>query len=210
MASQAFGQSVKLAGWNPPDYGGAHTYHIYHTMFHHDYNILANGTQLLHVDNSSFTPGKPDLTFHAGTDKNAPVVSVCKFGHFWQTFKVGFGDPKNPNNVVWEDLASTSLMQSKYRVEVTISSKSGGDRRSYLWKNSLFGHDLRLIDEKTGAVVAMFNSNLFSFRKSGRFEIYKSYDPDFDLMALTTGLGLAEKQRRREAASGGGGGDGGG
>ncbi|RMJ26889.1 hypothetical protein PHISP_02258 [Aspergillus sp. HF37] len=184
-------------------------YDIYHTLLHYDYNVFFNGSQLLHVDNSMFTRGKLDLSFHAGADKTAPVVSVCKILHFSRHFKVGFGDPgPSPNAVAWEDLAAQNLMASKYRVEMTIerdsleNESSSGDRRrrSFLWKCPIFSHDMKLFDEKTETVVALFNScsSLFNLRKAGRIEIYQSYGPDFDLMVLTTALGLAEDLRRFE------------
>lgn len=188
--------------WNTSN---SHTYHIYHTLFHHDYNIFVDETQLLHVDNSTFTPKKPDLTFHAGADNNAPVVSVCKFQHFSRHMKIGLGDPKYPNDVAWEDLKSKSVMSLKYRMEVTVN----GARKSFIWKRSMFGEDLRLSDEETNDEVARFNSTFFSFTKSGRLEVQRSYGPGFDLMVLTTALGLAEKHRREESnaagAAGGGG-----
>ena len=175
-------------------------------MFRYKYNILANGKQLLHADNSSFTPGKPDLTFHSGADKNGPVVSVCKFLHFSRHLKIGLGDPNFPNDVVWEGLTAENLMLNKYRIEMTI----GGKRRSFLWKLSVFSHDSKLVDEQTQAVIAMFHSSHFSLKKTGRLEIYKTYGSDFELMVLTSALALAERRRRRESGGAGSGGDGGG
>lgn len=210
MASQAFIQSANIVGWDPPesDLSGTRLYEIDHTMFRYDYNVSVNGRQLLHADNSSFTPKKPDLTIHAGADNNAPVVSVCKFSHFSRHFKIGFGDPTAPNDVVWESVTPQGLTGRKFRIEVTIANGNSGDRRSFLWNRSAFSRDFKLIDEQTQAVVAKFSNSSFGLMKTGRLEIYKSYGSDFNLMVLSTTLGLAEKQRRQQNSSRGDGGGG--
>ncbi|KAJ5273859.1 hypothetical protein N7478_008984 [Penicillium angulare] len=50
-------------------------YSITHSLFRHDYEIIsANGKPNYHVNNSHLTPGKPDLTFHVGSDAKGPIA----------------------------------------------------------------------------------------------------------------------------------------
>ncbi|KAF7594390.1 hypothetical protein BBP40_009371 [Aspergillus hancockii] len=199
-------------------------YHVYHTIFHHDYNVTSTDKiPLFYVDNSSFTPKKPDLTFHAGADKKAPIAGVSKFLHFSRHVKLGLGDPQNVNNVEWEDLVCQNLRQNTYRWQMTIRDDYGTERRSFLWKRthsvavegssaSIWSNrNFKLVDEQTGRVVAIFTSSAFkSVKKSGKLQIDPNYGREFDLMVLITGLSVYEKQRRRENSSNGGGGGGGG
>lgn len=199
-------------------------YHVYHTMFHHDYTVLSTDkTPLFYIDNSSFTPKKPDLTFHAGIDKNAPVVGVSKFLHFSRHMKLGLGDPQNINTVEWEDLVSQNFKHNKYRWQMTVRGVSGAERRAFMWKRThsvavegssasiWSSRNFKLVDEKTGQIVAIFTSSAFkSVKKSGKLQISSNYGHEFDLMVLITVLSLYEKQRRRENSRNGGGGGGGG
>lgn len=188
-------------------------FNIYHTFFNHHYSIhTADKRLLLYVDNSLWTPGKPDLTFHAGPDNKAPVVAACKFIHFSRGIRVGFGDLKDPNSVTWEELSCQNVVRaSKYRIDFTIRDDSGSSRRSFLWTRAMFTHDHDLVDEQTGETIAQFDNSAFSLSKTGKLYIHKHYGQDFELMVLTTAIGLIEKHRRRQSGGGGGGGgDGGG
>lgn len=200
--------------FNPgfPNSGSSRLFNIYHTLFSHHYSIhTADKRLLLYVDNSLWTPGKPDLTFHAGPDDRARVVAACKFIHFSRDFRVGLGDPQDPNGMTWEELSCQNLLRaSKYRLEVTITSGGGASRRPFLWKRTALSHDHELIDEQTGETVAQFDNSTFSISKTGKLYIHKDYGRDFELMVLATAIGMIEKQRRRQSGGGGGGGDGGG
>lgn len=200
--------------WDFPDLDkGSRVYQIQRSMLHHDYMVTSpNGEQVLHADNSSFTPGKPDLTFHRGADDQAPVVSVCKFAHFSRHFKVGLGDPQSPNAVEWGDVECQNWRQTKYALQMPLDAGNGMKVHGFLWKQSSLGDDAHIIDDRTGATVAVFNSASFSLRKVGTLGIQVNYGRDFELMVLTTGIALFEKQRRAKTAAvaGGGGGGGGG
>ncbi|GAB1196158.1 hypothetical protein APSETT444_005425 [Aspergillus pseudonomiae] len=200
-------------------------FHVYHTIWHNDYTVTSDDkAPLFFVDNSSFTPKKPDLTFHAGADKKAPIVGVSKFLHFSRHIKVGLGDPQSINHVEWEDLVSQNIRCNKYRWQMTVRGASGAERRSFMWKRThsvavqgssatkWSSRNFKLVDEQTGQIVAIFTSTAFkSVKKSGKLQIDSAnYGEEFDLMVLITGLSLYEKQRRRDNNHGGGGGGGGG
>jgi hypothetical protein len=156
------------------------------------------------VRSSSFTIGKPDLTYHAGETDQAPIAAVCKFINFSRHCKVGFGDSNDPN-IIWEDLKRYKL-KNHYRIEMTL-----GIRKAFVWKrtnHTPIGEDMpsmlstknfKLIDEQTEELVAVYvNNGAKSWEKCGKFQINVDYGAQFDVMVLITGLSLLEKERRRE------------
>lgn len=186
---------------------------ICHTKWKNNYKVhSADETQLLFADNSSFTPGKPDLTFHSGSDDKGPVVAVSKFVHFSRSIRIGLGDPANPNGMKWEELSCPNILRSsKYRMEITIPDGYGGFcRRSFVWKCPTFKTDYDLVDEETGESIAHFDNSFFSLSKDGKLYIYKSYGQAFELMVITANIALIERRRRANSAAAAGGGGGGG
>lgn len=165
---------------------------------------------------------KPDLSVHAGSSAEAPVLAVCKFLNFSRHFKVGLGNPDTPNSVNWEDLVSLSHLHARYRFQMSLHSEYGVERRAFIWKSthsvgvgdtkpSMFSwRNYKLVDEATDRLVAVFTNSLWGYTKSGKLEIYANYGQEFELMVIVTALALFERQRRRDHRSSGGGGGGGG
>ncbi|EAW10923.1 uncharacterized protein ACLA_065570 [Aspergillus clavatus NRRL 1] len=217
-------QSSALQHTIPPNQSSpARLYHIYNSLWRHDYNVsTGDKAPLYHVNNSSLTPKKPDLTIHAGTSISAPVVAVCKFLHFSRHFKVGLGDPQSPNSVTWEDLVCLSFVHVRYRFQMTVDTGNGIERRPFVWKHTysvgvgdtkpslLTWRNFKLVDEATDQLIAVFTSNSWGYKKSGKLELHANFGQEFDLMVIITGLALYERQRRQRASSSGGGGGGGG
>ncbi|KAE8377467.1 hypothetical protein BDV26DRAFT_213862 [Aspergillus bertholletiae] len=216
---ESFDGSLLRCGSNP------RLFHVYHTLWHNDYTVTSDDkSPLFFVEKSCFTPKKPDLTFHAGTDKNAPTVGVSKFLHFSRHIKVGLGDPQSINQVEWEDLVAQNIRCNRYRWQMTVRGAFGAERRSFMWKRThavavegssatkWSSRNFKLLDEQTNKIVAIFTSSAFkSVKKSGKLQIDSTnYGEEFDLMVLITGLSLYEKQRRRDNNHGSGGGGGGG
>ena len=79
---------------------------------------------------SSWRPGKPDITLHAGTDKTAPIAGVC-WTHRRQD-ELGLGDPNMPHAVVWEKMH----MEGRLHVRFTFEATVGGERRPFEWKQT--------------------------------------------------------------------------
>lgn len=198
-------------------------YHIYHSLIRRDYTVTdANKTPLYLVDNSTWTPHKPDLTVHAGTDNKAPVVAVSKFVRFSRHCKIGLGDPADANNILWEDLLCDGFCHGKFRWQMSMGSGDAFSRPAFIWKRthhvgvgqsspSVFATgNYKLVDEHTEQVLAVYTSSSHkSLEKSGKLEILVDYGQDFDVMALTTTLTLVEKNRRRNQARAAGGAGGG-
>lgn len=203
-------------------------YHVYRTFFKHDYTVTAaDKSPLYFADNSTWTPKKPDLTFHEGTDDKAPIVASSNFLKFSRHCKVGLGDPNDVSNATWEDLLGEGYSHGKYSWQMLLDKDCVPNRYSFIWKRTsnvgvndtrpskLSTDNFKLVDEQTGQVLAAYStSNHKSVDKAGKLEIYPDYGRDFELMTIATILSIVERHRRRNqrraAAAGGGGGGGGG
>ncbi|KAJ6043023.1 uncharacterized protein N7446_001219 [Penicillium canescens] len=201
----------------PPTAPSSRLFHVYHRRRKLDFAIsTAEKNPLAYVRCSTFTIGKPDLTYHAGETEDAPITAVCKFINFSRHCKVGLGNPDDPN-IAWEDLTRHKLT-THYRFEITLDT---GERRAFIWKRTntvgigeekpskISSKNFKLQDEQTEELVAVYlNNGMKSRKKSGKFQINVDYGAVFDTMVIITGLGLLEKERRRarsqEGAAGGG------
>ncbi|OGE47211.1 hypothetical protein PENARI_c055G03588 [Penicillium arizonense] len=210
--------SAELSIYNdvPPITPSSRLFHVYHRRRKLDFAIFtAEKVPLAYVRCSTFTVGKPDLTYHAGETEDAPITAVCKFINFSRHCKVGLGNPNDPN-VAWEDLTRHKLT-THYRFEIALNS---GERRAFVWKRTnsvgigeekpskIGSKNFKLQDERTAELVAVYlNNGTKSWKKSGKFQINVDYGAAFDTMVFITGLGLLEKERRRarsqEGAAGG-------
>lgn len=184
-------------------------YSITHSLWRHDYEVA--GTHVFHVDNSAFQPGKPDLTFHAGRDTNAPIAGVCKFRHFSSDTEIGLGNPSLPTGMSWERLSSKGFKKVQYAFCMSLADRPP---QTFTWKKTHSlgkggSSNLKLVEEQTQNVVAVFSSGGSFSKRTGQLDIYADYGERFHLMVLITGLALREKLRRKSnaaagAASGGG------
>lgn len=177
-------------------------YSITHSLWRHDYEVT--GSQAFHVDNSAFRPGKPDLTFHAGSDTTAPIAAVCKFRNFSSNTDIGLANPKYDSEMNWVCLSRRGLVKMQYGFSMDV-----GDHRShnFTWKSThSMGTgrtgNLKLVDDSTQQVVAVFSrSSSFSKRGTGSLDIHVDYGERFQLMVLATGLAVREKLRRASNAA---------
>ncbi|KAJ5096327.1 hypothetical protein NUU61_005683 [Penicillium alfredii] len=186
-------------------------YDITHSVWAHNYDIAVHGSHVIHVDNSSLTPGKPDLTFHSGPNSHAQVVGVCKFEHFSTGTKIGLGDPKQPSKMIYEKMLKDGIMSPRYSFRVNI----GGYSRHLTWKKTHSmgtgpSGNFKLVDDTSQRVLAVFSSaSAFSF-KTGNIALYVDHGEPFRLMTLMTGIAVRESLRRRRSSSAAAGGGGGG
>ncbi|KAI9789512.1 MAG: hypothetical protein M1835_001634 [Candelina submexicana] len=167
---------------------------------------------LYFVDNSVFTHGTPGVALIDGIDKTGPIIASAKFSAFSKKTAIDLGSPNKPNEVIWGELRRTkkTFVWTRTHNDQYISTDADATK--------LCHHHLKLVDEATDEVVALFLSNrLKSWHKMGKFQVWKSWGQGWELMMLLTGLAVIEKARRRArarravlASSGGGGGGGGG
>lgn len=185
-------------------------YTITHSFWRHHYDVSTpTKTHLFHVANSSMTPGKPDLTFHASTDSNGPIAGVCKFRHFSSDSEIGLGSPSSPGRMEWEYLHKQGFTKRQFWFRMRLDD---GSKRTFTWKRTHSlgsGHEnYKLVEEGTNHVIAVFSSGSMLSKTTGSLDIYWSLGQRFNLMALMSGLTVVERARRAKtsaAASSGGG-----
>jgi hypothetical protein len=187
------------------------TYGVYSTKWHFNLRIHdQHNVPLYFIENSSWTPHKPDVSLHAGSEKTDPVLGVARFEASGD-MKVGIGDI-NANDglaMIWEDVTKKSrIKHSQYEWSMNLPGRH--ERRTFVWKRTHhFGLEdepnsaksawtnLKLFDAQTGKVVANFARNGTSWGgKVGKFVIRADYGEEWELMMLLTALAIVEKVRR--------------
>lgn len=193
-------------------------YTITRGVFRSNYDITSNGQHLYHVDNSHWTPGKPDLTFHAGANTNGPIAGVIKYRHFSSDTEIGLGDPSQPHAIEWFCLNRDSMMSVRYSIRMSAGTAGASDQqpRTFTWKrthslSSRRSGGLKLVDESDRVVAVLSSGGHFS-TTSAQMDVFVQYGDRFHLLVLVSGLALREKlaRTRKAAAAGAGAGGGGG
>ncbi|KAH6889463.1 hypothetical protein B0T10DRAFT_460125 [Thelonectria olida] len=153
---------------------------------------------------------KPSLVLHAGPSIEAPIAAVCHFIKLGGHFKVGFGDPEKVDSVEWDDMTRQNVTATEYRWETALANGQGetqGERRTLTWKrtqsvsaegltvSAMPGRNYKLVDEKTGEILAVFTSKR-TIRNCGTLEVRVNLGPAFDQLAVITCISLYEKSRR--------------
>lgn len=202
----------------PPPYDEqtpSRIYPVYKDFWARHYEIKTPDDQpLFYADISLFSLGKPDLTLHAGSSTQGPVVAVSNFVKWGSgNYKLGLGNPDDPNSVQWEDMIRETLRASRYRFEMNIA----GQRRAFLWKRtrhvgvddaklkSFEYRNFKLVDERTGKLQAVFTAER-TFHKCGKLQIIGVHDEDFEKMVFISYMSIYEKARRLSRSGGYGGG----
>jgi hypothetical protein len=164
----------------PPTPPTARTFQVLKKSFHRHYELLADHAKF-YADTSLFTPKKPDLTLHAGTDAHGPIVAVSSFLRFSGQYKIGLGDPAGID-IRWEDMKRESLRASAYRWEMELNR----ERRAFVWKRTrtvgvdnqapskMSVRNWKLVDASSNEVLAVFTSDR-SFAKCGDLQIIADY-----------------------------------
>jgi hypothetical protein len=215
------------------------TYHFYHTKSHLNLQLTrvdAHGNEThFYVDNSTFTPGKPDVTLRTGQSKDGgDVVGVCRFNFMFGNFIIGLGDPgkefrhnkaeddslpKSTDTVRWERMKRHGYFSKRYW-EFNDPDPSQPSH-SYHWKRThdkklganMSTRNKKLVDVQSGNIVAVFATNSFkSWRKMGKLEVFVDTEQRgmWETMVLVSFLGILENGRRKERSAAGRGGGGGG
>ncbi|KAL7947991.1 hypothetical protein V8C42DRAFT_271414 [Trichoderma barbatum] len=186
-------------------------FQITRQWFKYDYHITPEGEETLYkIKNSPFPRGgNPDLALLDGPDKTASPLVVCHMPAFSRHFKIGFGDPADPEDIIWEDFLKPKLGGCERKISASFSKdgaicESGkGHREEFTWKRThhvgvpgkKLGHSAlrnrKLIDER-GEVVAVF-----TFDKTGWLQINVDKGRDFDVMVMMTLVSILEWLRRQ-------------
>ncbi|KAJ5969921.1 hypothetical protein N7501_006169 [Penicillium viridicatum] len=186
-------------------------YLITHNFKSENYDVsTTNKTHLYHIDSSTFTIGKPDLTFHHSPNSNGPVVGVCKFRHFSSDCEIGLRHPERPNEMNWEYLHKEGFLFMKpaywFRMEL-----DDGTKQTFTWKQTRSlgsgSENHKLVQETGQTVVAVLSSGgIFSKKPGyGYLDIYSNLGPRFYLTALISGIAVVERIRRAKPSAAGAG-----
>ncbi|KAJ5109709.1 hypothetical protein N7532_002354 [Penicillium argentinense] len=178
-------------------------YKINPTFWKRNYEI--SGTHPIFVENSTMTPGKPDLTFHAG-DSHGPVLGVARYRHFSSDIEIGLSDHPSSNpgpSMRWQSLHRDGLSQSRYRFTTDMGN---GRLESFTWRAThpislTRDGSMELLHDSTHTVAATFSSKYSMRHTEQSLKVYPGLGGDIPLLALVTALTLYEKMRRRKAAT---------
>jgi hypothetical protein len=167
----------------------------------HHYKVVKadnqGGKHQFYIENAPSATNKPDLTFYDGPDSNGPVIGLSKFPHVSANCDVKLVDEQLKED--WVPVTKKGLMSMKYTFQILAGGKPG----SFAWKktrsmgngSSPYGN-MKLVDEKSQDVVAVFSSDPFSL-VTGRLDMREDYGGSFDRWALVTGIAVRERQRRQ-------------
>ncbi|CAG9939591.1 unnamed protein product [Clonostachys rosea f. rosea IK726] len=176
---------------------------------HYDIYPEDSNTMLHFVSISNFTSNKPDLTLHAGSDTQAPVLAVSHMPMSTRHFKIGLSNSSSSplgDDMEWENLEKQSVKGNEYHM---VFPMEDGRRWELAWKrthghavdnketSSLSMRDWKLVDLQTGQVVALFTNERWSIVKTGTVQINGEFGRGFDQLVFITVLSLYEKVRRR-------------
>ncbi|KAK5072163.1 hypothetical protein LTR64_004058 [Lithohypha guttulata] len=203
------------------------TLDVLHTKSHLNMRILDSTTSqvLYYVDNSAFTPGRPDVTLIRGSEKTDPVAGVVRWSSMYsKTLRIGIGDPgiaDGEKSMIWEEVHNEHRRHPEYKWAVT---GQDGMRHEFMWvrthgseakhlggeeTNSSSFRNFKLIDcasqaqTGNGEVLAVFACNAFkSWKKLGKvvFRVdgsMRGWGQEWEVMVLLSVLGLVEMSRRR-------------
>ena len=208
---------VEIKGMMTYTSGAAKALDVFHTKSHINMRIHdESGNCIYYVDNSAFTPGKPDVTLSMGSEKGGQVLGVCRWSNMYSKhLMVGIGDPAS-NNTTWEEMKAETTIHPEFKWSVTLPS---GGRHTFAWQrihgddvkaessdaNSASNKNYKLFDcsDPQKAAIAVFASNRYkSWKKLGKFIIKvdgheRGWGENWELMVLLSALGLVEKSRRR-------------
>lgn len=204
------------------------TLNVMHTKSHINMRIAdaATGQILYYVDNSSFTPGKPDVTLCHGSEKTDPTAGVAKWSSMYSKhLKIGVGnllEAAGEKNMTWEEVRTGHIRHPEFRWSIT--SPVSGQRHEFAWvrmhgtealtaagegTNTMSFKNFKLVESAKrgltgeGEVLAVYASNTFkSWSKMGKILVKvdgaaRGWGGEWEVMVLLSVLGLVEMSRRR-------------
>ncbi|RMZ75141.1 hypothetical protein DV738_g5631, partial [Chaetothyriales sp. CBS 135597] len=189
---------------------------VVHTKTHLNLRIcdpMQDNACVYFVENSSFTPKKPDVILFSGNKKpDRSILGVARWSCMYsKDVMIGLGDAGSRNengpNILWEKMTCTSgWTYSEHHWRYSVDHEN----REYVWKrthregvepehNSWSSMNFKLLDAQTNEVVATYASyTLKAWTKFGRFTFRQDCGQSWQLMVLLTCLALIEKHRRRD------------
>lgn len=182
------------------------------TQFHvtrespgHNYSVVTDddqgGKHQFYIENDPSATEKSDLTFYDGADSNGPVIGLSNFLRGSANCDVALVDEQLRED--WVSVTKKGFMSMKYTFQIPVRGEPG----SFAWKKthsmgsgSTPRGSMKLVDEPSQDVVAVFSSDRFSM-VTGRLDMREDYGDSFDRWALVTGIAVRESQRRQNVRS---------
>ncbi|RMD40414.1 hypothetical protein DV735_g4727, partial [Chaetothyriales sp. CBS 134920] len=163
---------------------GVKILNVVHTKSHFNmriYDPMDDDACIYYVENSVYTPNKPDVILFRGDKKPGDKKLNCWGGkmefhvceHRWR-YWVDNGD----HEFVWKR-----------------THREGVEPEHNSWSLMNF----KLLDAQTNKIVVTFASN-FASKKFGKFTFRQDFGQSWQLMVLLTCLALIERHRRRDRA----------
>lgn len=182
------------------------TYGVFNTGTRINFRVHDGGSQgpvLYYINNSTFTPGTPDVQVRLGDDKNGQIVAFGKFHNLSGHVTMGLGSPDS-RGIVYEELTKVSrLTHSEYVFE----SDQMGRRCKYIWRRTIgkgLSANYACVDAGSGRLMAYFaKTGMKSAKKVGRLCVTADTSEGFNLMLLVSWLAIREKENRNAWVVGG-------
>lgn len=180
-------------------------FHVSEESLGHHYSVVTTDDQgakhRFYIENAPSASKKPDLTFYDGADNTGPLMGLSKFPRITNNCEVRLIDEQSNDH--WVPVTKKGFMSMKYTFEIPVGYKQG----PFTWKktrsmgrgSSPYGN-MKLIDEQSHDVLAVFSSDPFSL-VTGRLDMLQDQGDSFDRWALITGITVREKQRRHTLRS---------
>ncbi|KAJ5218917.1 uncharacterized protein N7498_001016 [Penicillium cinerascens] len=171
----------------------------------HNYYVVTDddqgGQHQFYIENAPYATQKSDLTFYDGADSDGPVIGLSKFLRGSADCDVTLVDEQLKED--WVCVMKKGFMSMKYTFQIPVRGELG----SFAWKKtrsigsgSTSHGNMKLVDEQSQDVVAVFSSDRFSL-VTGRLDMREDYGDSFDRWALVTGIAVRESQRRQNVRS---------
>ncbi|KAK2608402.1 hypothetical protein QQS21_003088 [Conoideocrella luteorostrata] len=170
------------------------TFAVYNTSTRINFQVRqdnSSGPIVYHVNNSTFSPGTPDVQLRRGDSKDGPMVAFGKFHNLNSNVTLGLGDPSQ--QPVFEEMNKESrLTHSEYVMEV--------QGRRYVWRRTI-GKGLfanyACLDGATGRLVAYFaKTGAKSLKKVGRLCFTAELEEARERLLLVSWFAIREKENR--------------
>lgn len=177
-------------------------YVVYNTGFS-NLKLCSAGSEeaKVFVNTALNTPGKADITLHAGGDSHGKVLGVVDLKRFGGHYEVAIGDPKVEDELVWEPLEVVQYWASRHGFESEFGDEGV---TAFLWRHpgeKLADHpgDMELVEEeKPEYVLAQYvKAGTHSWKTRGNLLIRDGYGEAWELMATLTAMALVVVKSRR-------------
>jgi hypothetical protein len=153
------------------------------------------------VNTALYSPGKADITLHAGGDSHGKVLGAVDLKKFAGHYEVAIGDPSTDKEVIWEPLEVVQYWASRHGFE----SEFGNDGVKYfLWRHPgerLSDHpgDMELVEEDNpDYILAQYvKAGTHSWKSRGNLLIREEYGETWELMVTLTAMALVVVKSRR-------------